>query len=366
MKAILTACAASICLGLTAAEVEWFDAEINTYTNFPSSGETFVVDGAGTWTNITDGVTLTNKRINLNNDATVDFELAKKRDVTATTTNTIIIVAENIPLASSLPAIADGIKGGIIPACVDENNAAYYGIVKDGTTNTWIELTGVTPGNNDTIESATFRIDYSHNGDVAKVRYSVGETVLKYDDNEWLDVVCDTCQIGNVSFAGNGDIAALKGNVSTNFSTNATVEQAIVALVNTNKLYGTWLLKMAEGENAASVQEALNKGVSQDALRSCLLANVVPTEDDVELEIPSIGFDANGNIIIGSSKLTVGGTDQEEHTINGTIRIYRATSIAELSTAQGESLGHTVPVPQQELQPSNTANAEFFQLRIEP
>lgn len=361
MKAMLTACAATICLGLTAAEVEWFDAGINSYTNFPGSGETLVVDGAGTWTNITDGVMLTNKHINLNNDATVDFELAKKRDVIATTTNTIIIVAENIPLAGELPDIEDGVKGGII--AVGENDPAYYGITKDGGTNVWVKLTGTgaTPTESG---KATFKIDYWRDGEIVKVRYWVGNTVLTNGVAEWMEV--DGDQINKVSFNGNGEIAELKGNVNISFGES---DRVVAALISTNKVYGTWLLKMVadEKENVRTV--LATNPILEEKLKACLLANVVPTEDNIEkeikLETPSITFE-NGEIVIGSSELKVGVDPQGTNTINGTIRIYRATSIAELSTAQGESLGHTVPVPQQNLQPSDKANAEFFQLRIEP
>ena len=364
MKAMLTACAASICLGLAAAEVEWFDAGINSYTNFPGSGETLVVDGAGTWTNITENVTLTNNLITLKDEANVDFEFANKRAATESTTNTIIIVAQNIPLAGSLPEINDEVKGGIIPCVVGENDPAYYGITKDKDgENVWIKLTGAVPEENMT---ATFKIDYWRDGVSAKVRYSVGDTVLTNGVAECFDVA--ESLINKVSFNGNGEIAELRGNVSTNFSTKAEVEQAIVALVNENKVYGTWLLKMAEGENAASVQEALNNVISQDALRACLLANVVPTEETVKLETPSITFDANGNIIIGSSNLTVGGDNQGTHTVNGTIRIYRAGSIADLNSMStgGDDLGHQFPVEAQNLGEMSTTGAEFFQLRIEP
>ena len=364
MKAMLTACAASICLGLAAAEVEWFDAGINSYTNFPGSGETLVVDGAGTWTNVMGNVTLTNNVITLTDEANVDFEFANKRAATESTTNTIIIVAQNIPLAGSLPEINDEVKGGIIPCAVVENDPAYYGITKDGETKAWVKLTGAVPEENMT---ATFKIDYWRDGEIVKVRYSVDNTVLTNGVAECFDVA--KSQINKVSFTGNGDIAGLSGNVSTNFSANADVETAIVTLVEENKLYGTWLLKMAEGENATSVRDALDNGISQEALRACLLANVVPTNTTVKLEIPSFGFDANGNIIIGSSQLKVGDTEQGSHTINGTIRIYRAGSIAELnsqSTGDGRSLGKTVPVAEQTLDRDSETTTEFFQLRIEP
>ena len=104
-------------------------------------------------------------------------------------------------------------------------------------------------------------------------------------------------------------------------------------------------------------------------LTACYLVNVPPEADpEIELEIPSITFDALGNVVIGG-KLTLHGAESGERTINGVFKLYHAATLDELKGAGDgptiKALGSAYPIPEADRKVEKTGTSRFYQLKIE-
>ena len=122
-----------------------------------------------------------------------------------------------------------------------------------------------------------------------------------------------------------------------------------------------WLDGLAateEGQRAIT-----NFAGTADALVKCYLVDQAPeSEPDIEVEIPSIAFDAEGRPVVGG-KLMLHGAESER-TVNGMIRLYHAPSLQQLDQS-GEylDLGREFPVPSAPREVPNTPS-RFFRLWI--
>ena len=104
-------------------------------------------------------------------------------------------------------------------------------------------------------------------------------------------------------------------------------------------------------------------------LTACYLVNVPPEADpEIELEIPSITFDALGNVVIGG-KLTLHDVESDERTINGVFNLYHAATLEELNGAGDgptvKSLGNAYPIPEADRKVEKSGSSRFYQLKIE-
>ena len=145
--------------------------------------------------------------------------------------------------------------------------------------------------------------------------------------------------------------------------TNA-LAAVVEPLVAENELFDKWLVEMAEGS------EAVRNGLSsfrggKDAMRTCVLANVVPMDEpNVEVEIRSLSIGADGIPTIGCD-LKLGG-EPVSHVVNGTIRVYRADSIGKLKSAPDVvELGRAFPVDAG-IPAAAAAASQFFKIVLEP
>jgi hypothetical protein len=145
--------------------------------------------------------------------------------------------------------------------------------------------------------------------------------------------------------------------------TNA-LAAVVEPLVAENDLFDKWLVEMAEGS------EAVRNGLSsfrggKDAMRTCVLANVVPMDEpNVEVEIRSLSIGADGIPTIGCD-LKLGG-EPVSHVVNGTIRVYRADSIGKLKSAPDVvELGRAFPVDAG-IPAAAAAASQFFKIVLEP
>ena len=145
--------------------------------------------------------------------------------------------------------------------------------------------------------------------------------------------------------------------------TNA-LAAVVEPLVAENELFDKWLVEMAEGS------EAVRNGLSsfrggKDAMRNCVLANVVPMDEpNVEVEIRSLSIGADGIPTIGCD-LKLGG-EPVSHVVNGTIRVYRADSIGKLKSAPDVvELGRAFPVDAG-IPAAAAAASQFFKIVLEP
>jgi len=145
--------------------------------------------------------------------------------------------------------------------------------------------------------------------------------------------------------------------------TNA-LAPVVESLAAENELYDRWLLEMVEGSKEVRAAIA-SFGGTVDALRTCMLVNIPPVaEPEVQLEIPAISFDSQGNVVVGGN-LKVGG-ETVAHTVNGTIRLYMADSIGKLkSVPEVVDLGREFPVDAG-IPAAAAAASQFFKIVLEP
>jgi len=126
-----------------------------------------------------------------------------------------------------------------------------------------------------------------------------------------------------------------------------------------------WLDGLAA--TAQGMESVTNFAGTAAALAECYLVNVpLETEPEIELEIPSISFDANGHVVIGG-KLTLHDVESGGRTINGVFKLYHAATLEELNGAGAtiKSLGSDYPIPEEDRKVDKFGDSRFYQLKIE-
>ena len=202
---VLSAFAVSIVSNAHAVTNDWFDAGINAYDSWPSDGSK-TVEGQGVWTN-TACATFADEALTVNceGDDKLTFEAASTVDAVAETTvvySATMTFPANLTDISELSDPGSGIKAGIAVA-MNGNSLAYCGRAKDpdGSTDIWVVLSGATPvAGIATNVLASVKTE----NDVLKVRYSVGDVVLTYNDSEWLKLAASEHTLHGAKFAGKG------------------------------------------------------------------------------------------------------------------------------------------------------------------
>ena len=214
---VLSAFAVSIVSNAHAVTNDWFDAGINAYDSWPSDGSK-TVEGQGVWTN-TACATFADEALTVNceGDDKLTFEAASTVDAVAETTvvySATMTFPANLTDISELSDPGSGIKAGIAVA-MNGNSLAYCGRAKDpdGSTDIWVVLSGATPvAGIATNVLASVKTE----NDVLKVRYSVGDVVLTYNDSEWLKLAASEHTLHGAKFAGTGySLSALSAKTVT-------------------------------------------------------------------------------------------------------------------------------------------------------
>ena len=123
-----------------------------------------------------------------------------------------------------------------------------------------------------------------------------------------------------------------------------------------------WLDAHGATESGAAAIAAFEGGAS--ALQLCWLANVPPEANpEVEVEIPSIAFDADGNPVLGGALLQHGA--ERTNAVNGAIRLYHAPSLEALpASTDAVEFGRAFPVAPTPVE-GLEGDTRFFQLRLE-
>ena len=124
-----------------------------------------------------------------------------------------------------------------------------------------------------------------------------------------------------------------------------------------------WLNELAQTPEGAAAIAAFEGDA--DALLRCRLVGVLPeTNPQIEVTIPSIGFDANGLLVIDGA-LTIHGVEGAR-TVNGTIKAYHAPTLEALSTTTDAiPLGSEFPVKKGATGLTTDSPSRFFRLKVE-
>ena len=215
---VLSAFAVSIVSNAHAATNDWFDAGINAYDSWPSDGSNKTVEGQGVWTNTTCAtLEAAALAVNCAGDDKLTFEAASTVDAVAETTvvySARMTFPANLTDVSELSDPGSGIKAGIAVA-MNGNSLAYCGRAKDpdGSTDIWVVLSGATPVAN---AATDVLVSVKTENDVLKAQYAVGDTVLTYNDSEWLALAASETSLQGAKFAGTGySLSALSAKTVT-------------------------------------------------------------------------------------------------------------------------------------------------------
>ena len=135
-----------------------------------------------------------------------------------------------------------------------------------------------------------------------------------------------------------------------------------VATAATNATMKAWLDAHGATEAGAAAITAFDGDAT--ALGQCYLVDSPPEANpEIEVEIPSIGFDANGNPVLGGALLQHG--VEQAKPVNGAIRLYHAPSLEALPVSTDAiEFGRVFPVDPEPVEGLG-GDARFFQLRLE-
>jgi len=185
MKKLMVAVASAMAVGLAAQAEEWFNAKIDTYTEWPTNN---AAEFKGEWSN-QNGATLEDSKLEVSaNESTpltftaTDSKPLANNDVKITSTLTFTMFDE-------LPAVPAEAKAGVI-AC----NDYFYVLAKgDGDENEW---TPTNIGFSDAVEvTVTFESDSS-------VTYKIGEETSTNVTVKAVEAVSKVCMSGDGAIAG--------------------------------------------------------------------------------------------------------------------------------------------------------------------
>ena len=135
-----------------------------------------------------------------------------------------------------------------------------------------------------------------------------------------------------------------------------------VATAATNEAMKAWLDAHGATEAGAAAIAAFDGDAT--ALGQCYLVDSPPEANpEIEVEIPSISFDANGNPVLGGALLQHG--VEQAKPVNGAIRLYHAPSLESLpASTDAIEFGRVFPVAPEPVEGLG-GDARFFQLRLE-
>ena len=182
-------------------------------------------------------------------------------------------------------------------------------------------------------------------------------------DADWWSKACDGT---GAHFVGTNLVSEAKASTdwmpSFPLVVSSAARSAITAAVVADARIKPWLDSLGTTADGAAAIAAFDGG--EEALSLCYLVDTPPEADpEVELEIPSISFDAEGNVVIGGV-LTQHGFEQSKR-VNGAIRLYHATTLEGLPAASDPvELGHVFPVTPAALDLPD-APTRFFRLKLE-
>ena len=144
-----------------------------------------------------------------------------------------------------------------------------------------------------------------------------------------------------------------------------TARAAVLALMENDARIEPWLVEI--GQTASGLAAITGFTGSAEAMATCYLVGIDPEDDpEVELTIPTISFDAAGNVLVGGS-LLIHGTEATR-SVNGAVRLYYANTLEALP-ASTNYVPVTPPafpvVDKKAVDAADAPDARFFRMKIE-
>lgn len=199
-----------------ASALEWFDAGIGGYEDWPTDGSDHIVVGTGTWLGTYGGSLLGdagNRRLKI--ESSIQDPLVFLPAVSRPINDGELVLSLRVNFTaafSALPQCSNIAKGAITVTGNESGGLSYYGWAKDpvGATNRWIKLSGLLPVLNQEVQ---IDVKMRKTGGTPQISYSVAGTLLTADGRDWLDIVCtdDSFNITKVKCVGTGELSQLSG-----------------------------------------------------------------------------------------------------------------------------------------------------------
>ena len=196
---------------LTLADaVMWFDGGIDRLESWPSDGSDVTITGQGVWTG-TENASLAESRLTVDSTesgSTLEFNPAVQKSLAEN--NLAYEVKSRFQVSEKNPDVDASLKCAFA-ACVFDDVTNYYGWVGSaaGDTNRWVLLSGATPVD----DEITLRIYLRMSDGQRQVKFTVDDTVLSSDGEEWLPAAGTGEPEGTVCFAGTGSVSSLTAQV---------------------------------------------------------------------------------------------------------------------------------------------------------
>ena len=187
-------------------------------------------------------------------------------------------------------------------------------------------------------------------------------------DASWWNSACDGTGVSFVAIEF-GSLVKETAQWKPSFvlPVDSTGKAAVLETVSADDRIRAWLGDLSATDEG--VESITNFAGTAKALTACYLVNVpLEAEPEVELAIPSISFDAAGNVVIGG-ELTLHGVESGARTINGEFKLYHAATLEILNGAGDgpaiKSLGSTYPISEEDRKVEKFGASRFYQLKIE-
>ncbi len=147
---------------------------------------------------------------------------------------------------------------------------------------------------------------------------------------------------------------------------DATAKDAVLAAIGDNADIGDWLVGI--GTNAVGGYTAITNFTGTKAdIELCYFLDILPDSNpEIELAIPSISFDEDGNPVVEGELLNHG--EEVETTIRGTALLYYADALEDLATTTNRIQLDPPAFPAEttnDMSGATVPGARFYRLRIE-
>ena len=147
---------------------------------------------------------------------------------------------------------------------------------------------------------------------------------------------------------------------------DATAKDAVLAAIGDNAAIGDWLVDI--GATAAGGYTAITNFTGTKAdIELCYFLDILPDSNpEIELAIPSISFDGDGNPVVEGELLNHG--EEVETTIRGTALLYYADALEDLATTTNRIRLDPPAFPAEatnDMSGATVPGARFYRLRIE-
>ena len=230
----------------------------------------------------------------------------------------------------------------------------------------------------DAVANSPLKIDGS-GGAFGKVELPVNQTCTSlairdvFESDDWTELPEGTYgatgsgaeNVRDDLFAGPG-VLTVGATAAIPLPEDATAKDEVLAAIGDNAALGDWLVEIST--NTVDGYNAITNFTGTKAdIELCYLLDILPDSNpEVELTIPSISFDENGNPVVEGELLNHGA--EVRTTVRGALRLYYADALEDLATSPDyvQLTPPALPVEAtNEVSGVSVPDARFYQFRIE-